>query len=232
MKTLEQDFPMPLQLAKPEAVKPKGVHRKLMQARIDLQGRQLKKSGHNKFAGYFYFELGDFLPTVQEIFSTLGLCGVISYGKDEAWLTITDMDDGSSIAVCSPMSEANLKGCFPVQSLGAVQTYLRRYLWVTAMEIVEHDALDATTGQGQKESFKSEAKSEWDKLPAETQEWMTNEAMAITVMLNDGDVAGAVSHLEGLGMDADYKIAFWSRLDSKQRSTIKKYQTEQRTKPN
>jgi hypothetical protein len=30
--------------------------------------------------------------------------------------------------------------------LGAVQTYLRRYLWTNAFEIVEHDALDATTG--------------------------------------------------------------------------------------
>jgi hypothetical protein len=27
-----------------------------------------------------------------------------------------------------------------------VQTYLRRYLWTNAFEIVEHDALDATTG--------------------------------------------------------------------------------------
>jgi hypothetical protein len=44
------------------------------------------------------------------------------------------------------MSRAELKGCHEVQNLGAVQTYLRRYLWTTAMEIVEHDALDATTG--------------------------------------------------------------------------------------
>ena len=33
-----------------------------------------------------------------------------------------------------------------MQNLGAVQTYIRRYLWVAALEIVEHDALDATTG--------------------------------------------------------------------------------------
>jgi hypothetical protein len=41
------------------------------------------------------------------------------------------------------MSEANLKGCHPVQNLGAVQTYTRRYLWVAALEIVEHDAIDS-----------------------------------------------------------------------------------------
>ncbi len=33
-----------------------------------------------------------------------------------------------------------------MQNLGAVQTYLSRYLWVSVLHIVEHDALDATTG--------------------------------------------------------------------------------------
>jgi hypothetical protein len=122
------------------------VYKKLMEARLALQGRKLNKSGHNKFAGYKYFELGDFLPTIQEIFADKGLCGVVSYLPDVAVLTITDMEDGSYIHINSPMSSAALKGCHEVQNLGAVQTYLRRYLWVTAMEIVEHDALDATTG--------------------------------------------------------------------------------------
>lgn len=122
------------------------VYKKLMAARLELQGRKLNKSGHNKFAGYKYFELGDFLPSIQEIFAKQGLCGVVSFLPDVAVLTITDMEDGSYIHINSPMSSAALKGCHEVQNLGAVQTYLRRYLWVTAMEIVEHDALDAVTG--------------------------------------------------------------------------------------
>jgi hypothetical protein len=39
-----------------------------------------------------------------------------------------------------------------------VQTYLRRYLWVTAMEIVEHDALDAVLGSDGARSAASPAK--------------------------------------------------------------------------
>ena len=139
------------------------VHRKLMAARLELQGRKLNKSGHNKFAGYKYFELGDFLPSIQEIFAQQGLCGVVSYLPDVAVLTITDMDDGTYIHVNSPMSSAALKGCHEVQNLGAVQTYLRRYLWVTAMEIVEHDALDATTGSettNAKQPFKPATKAD------------------------------------------------------------------------
>lgn len=122
------------------------VHKKLMQARIELQGTQLKKSGLNKFAGYSYFELGDFLPTIQAIFNRIGLCGVVSYNSECAQLCITDVEDGTVIIITSPMAEANLKGTHPIQNLGAVETYQRRYLWMTAMEIVEHDILDATTG--------------------------------------------------------------------------------------
>ncbi len=55
------------------------VHKKLMQARVKILDTKLEKTGHNKFAGYKYFELGDFLPPAQRIFNDLGLCGVISY---------------------------------------------------------------------------------------------------------------------------------------------------------
>jgi hypothetical protein len=120
------------------------VHKKLMQARIKLQGIELSKSGHNKFAGYKYFELGDFLPAIQQIFHDVGLCGVVSYNTEVAQLCITDTDDGTVIVITSPMAEANLKGTHPIQNLGAVETYQRRYLWMTAMEIVEHDVLDAS----------------------------------------------------------------------------------------
>lgn len=122
------------------------VHKKLMQARVTLQSTKLQKSGHNKFAQYYYFELGDFLPEIQNIFNGLGLCGVVSFTNEMATLTITDMEDGTTLNITSPMSSAALKGCHEVQNLGAVQTYLRRYLWVTAMEIVEHDALEPLTG--------------------------------------------------------------------------------------
>jgi hypothetical protein len=122
-------------------------HKKLMQARVMLQSREMKKSGHNKFAGYHYFELGDFLPHIQSIFADIGLCGVISFASDVATLTIIDADDASQLTLTCPMSSASLKGCHEVQNLGAVMTYIRRYLWTTALEIVEHDMLDATTGQ-------------------------------------------------------------------------------------
>jgi len=105
---------------------------------------ELKKTGNNKFAGYQYFELGDFLPQTQTIFNDLGLCGIVSFGETVATLKICDTESDNVIVIESPMKEANLKGCHPIQNLGAVETYTRRYLWVTAMEIVEHDAIDSS----------------------------------------------------------------------------------------
>jgi len=122
------------------------VYKKLQEARILLQNTKLNKSGKNKFAGYEYFELGDFLPQIQNICKNVGLCGVLSFNHDMAYLQINDVQDGTSVMFTSPMSSAALKGCHDVQNLGAVQTYLRRYLWTNAFEIVEHDALDATMG--------------------------------------------------------------------------------------
>lgn len=123
------------------------VYGKLQKARIKLQGMKLTKSGKNKFAGYDYFELADFLPAIQNICSEVGLCGVVSFTEHMAYLQINDTEDGTSIMFSAPMSSAALKGCHDVQNLGAVISYLRRYLWVNAFEIVEHDALDATTGK-------------------------------------------------------------------------------------
>jgi hypothetical protein len=122
------------------------VYKKLQEARILLQNTKLNKSGKNKFAGYEYFELGDFLPQIQNICKNIGLCGMVSFTATDAYLTIHETEGDGFVTFTSPMSSAALKGCHDVQNLGAVQTYLRRYLWTNAFEIVEHDALDATTG--------------------------------------------------------------------------------------
>ena len=120
------------------------VYQRLNAAREAFLSQELRKSGHNKFAGYQYFELGDFVVPALAIFKHVGLTSVISFGADQAVMRIVNTEKPEDfIEITSPMSEANLKGCHPVQNLGAVQTYTRRYLWVAALEIVEHDAIDS-----------------------------------------------------------------------------------------
>ncbi len=123
------------------------VHRKLSQARQKFHTLKLTKTGKNTFAGYSYFELGDFLIPALGVFDEVGLGGIVSFDADLAIMRITDLDNPlDTIVITSPMGSAALKGCHEVQNIGAVETYQRRYLWVAALEIVEHDALDATTG--------------------------------------------------------------------------------------
>ena len=142
------------------------IYKKLQECRVALQAENLKKSGENKYSGYTYFELGDFLPKVNELMLKNGLCSVISFTSDEAVLTIIDADKpDDKLVFTSPMSDAQLKGCHNIQNLGAVQTYLRRYLWITAMEISEHDPLDAVTGKAQtKDDTKTDYRTEIGKM--------------------------------------------------------------------
>jgi len=197
------------------------VHKKLMQARIQLQNTKLSKSGHNKFAGYQYFELGDFLPKINEIFNELGLAGIVSFTAETSSLTITDTETGKEIVITSPMAQASLKGCHEVQNLGASQTYLRRYLWVTAMEIVEHDALDATTGQ--------ETKGKGVHKPTDNQDFQPDEeerkflqSIVDTILGLDTDFEASVTYLGTQTLDADEKTYVWNLLPSNIRSGIKK----------
>jgi hypothetical protein len=196
------------------------VHKKLMQARMFLQQMSLKKSGHNKFSNYYYFELGDFLPQINEIFHGQGLCGVISYDTDYASLTITDVDDGTNIVITSPMVEANLKGAHAIQNLGAVETYQRRYLWMTAMEIVEHDALDSSAPIKEAVII-TPAQGIRDELPIEILKYLDELAVELIAICETNPKAAWV-RLEQENLEADQKVALWGLMPSNIRSAIKK----------
>ena len=200
-----------------------GVHKKLMAARMSLQEAPLKKSGHNKFAGYSYFELGDFIPTITEIFYNIGLCGVVSFDKELATLCITDTEDGSQIVLTSPMADANLKGCHPIQNLGAVETYTRRYLWVSAMEIVEHDALDSSppVKEEKQAPIITPTQGAMDTIPEDEQNYLRELAMELIAICENEEPKTAWVKLEKENLDSEQKVALWTLLPSKVRSALK-----------
>jgi len=175
------------------------VHKKLMAARVALQAKSIKKSGQNTFSKYSYFELGDFLPAIQTIFNEVGICGVISYTKELATLTITDVSDGTVVVITSPMAEANLKGNHEIQNLGAVETYQRRYLWMTAMEIVEHDILDSGREKDVKEDPVEVKKDPIKPMEGKLGPWQLKVTPAPG---NDVEVwLGLVEEMSEIGLD-------------------------------
>jgi hypothetical protein len=199
------------------------VYTKLNHARERFHSRQLKKSGHNKFANYYYFELGDFVIPALEIFKDVGLTSVISFTKDYADMRIVNTDKPEEvITITSPMSTAALKGCHEVQNLGAVQTYLRRYLWVAALEIVEHDALDATTGRKGDAPIVTPKGNVGDDLPEEEKEFLREMAASCEDLVNQDKATEAANMVDEAALEADQKVWLWGQLTAKTRAAIKK----------
>lgn len=185
--------------------------KKLMQARIALQGKEMKKSGENKFAGYKYFELGDFIPHTMQIFAELDLASVVTFTDTTATLTITDCEDSTTVVITSPVAEASLKGAHAIQNLGAAQSYLRRYLWLCAMEIVEHDAVDGS--EPEKKADKPEPKPKPPNIDKKPGDWQMGVRLK-----PDGDLSdwlmvinAAASTAIGMAESADDIMAIFRR---------------------
>lgn len=202
------------------------VHTKLVNARKIFHAKKLKKTGHNKFAGYDYFELGDFLIPALESMDECGLNAFISFDETMAKLTIVNCEKPEEqILITSPMSTCEMKGLHKVQQLGAVQTYLRRYLWVAALEIVEHDALDATTGLGQPKDVKKMGglSGIGDDLSQDWKDYLEDLAKTVTDLVTKGDLDGAnfARHQEPLD---DTQTLYMERfLASGVRSALRKH---------
>jgi hypothetical protein len=203
------------------------VYSKLQKARVLLQEQPLKKSGFNSYAGFKYWELSDFLPSVNTIFDNLGLCSVFSIHEEVATIRIIDTEFGGTIFFRSPTADASNEKSKapPIQSLGSMHSYLRRYLYLNALELIENDVVDATIGKDEPKSAKPVTVDVYDSMDDETKEWLEKAAMEVRLLVQKDDMLGALQYINLQEFDADTKTAFWSRLDSKERGAIKKFST-------
>lgn len=116
------------------------IFEKMQKAKVELQKKDLKKTGENKFSNYKYYELGDFMPAVNEICLELKLFTQVNFNKENAVLTIVNAEKtDEKLEYFSEMVKITLKGCNEIQALGGIQTYQRRYLYMNAFEISEND---------------------------------------------------------------------------------------------
>lgn len=133
---------------KEEDIKKLNIYEKLQKCRMELNKKKLTKSGHNKYSDYKYFELSDFLPTVNELFFQNKLSSEFNIYDKVAILKIIDTEDNKSQIVFKiPVADVNIKGSSPIQALGGQLTYLRRYLYINALEIAENDMVDSQSGK-------------------------------------------------------------------------------------
>lgn len=131
------------------------IYEKIQKVKQELAERELKKSGENKFSGFKYYELGDFMPSIIELCNKYQLFTQVTFTNEEGILLLVDADASNAIKLengeldyrcikyTSPMRDLELKGANAIQALGGVQTYLRRYLYMNTFDIVEADMFDS-----------------------------------------------------------------------------------------
>ena len=138
------------------------IYQKIQAVKKELSERALKKSGENKFSGFKYYELGDFLPSIIELCAKYGLFTQITFTEDKGILNIVDcnaevVQEGTPseyriVQYESPLKELELKGANAIQALGGAETYLRRYLYMNAFDIVEADMFDSAEFEKKKKA--------------------------------------------------------------------------------
>lgn len=133
----------------------KNLFQKINEVKTELLTANLKKSWKNKFAGYEYFELSDFLPFIVQACNKIWIFTSVSFTEEVATLKVVNCENPAQfIEITSPMKELELKGCNQIQALGWVETYQRRYLYMSLFDIVENDMFDSTTTEEKKVEIK------------------------------------------------------------------------------
>lgn len=157
------------------------IYQKIQLVKLELAQRELKKSGENKFSGFKYYELGDILPSIIELCNKHDLFTQITFTETQGVLNIIDCapekndNDNAEYRVVqytSPLKDLELKGANAIQALGGVETYLRRYLYMNAFDIVEADMFDSADFEKKKRQ-KAE-KGELEKMVGECKKAFKN----------------------------------------------------------
>ena len=186
------------------------VYTKLNKARMMMQGKGLRQTGVNGYANYKFFELKEILPASNEICDAINAT-IYTQFDEKAHLFFVDIESGGVIEFTLPMSSANLKGCHEVQNLGAVQTYLKRYLYQNCYELSESDALDMTMNPNdrpKKAETKSEPKPEVSfKTKAEAELIVKKfEGLASENYIKPESLENMHRAYEGLKTESDYQM--------------------------
>ena len=129
---------------------PSNVYQKLIEARERFLVSDINQSGKNMQLSFKYFELKDIVPTVTHIFKELGLLAVARFTDTVATLTIVNTENPEeTIEFPVPfnqiqpiVSNAGKQVTNDMQALGSSITYMRRYLYLIAMDICVNDEIE------------------------------------------------------------------------------------------
>ena len=154
------------------------IYQKLLKARAMFLEADVKKTGKNMHLSFKYFELEDIVPTATRIFGEVGIVPVVNFTADTATMTIVNTDDPEeSICFVSPfnqiapiVSNTGKQATNEMMALGSSITYMRRYLYMIALDICESDGIDADAGKPVSAPAPAEAAPKAPTTPQQRQE--------------------------------------------------------------
>jgi hypothetical protein len=124
------------------------IYEKIQTAKKMLSNENIKKSGLNEYSNFEYYELSDFMPEIIKIFDELKLFSKVTFTNETAVLKIINTENPAEFEeYMSPMKDLEIKGANKIQCLGGVETYQRRYLYMSALDITENDMFDPKSGE-------------------------------------------------------------------------------------
>lgn len=131
------------------------VYEKLLTARAKFLEADVQKTGKNMHLSFKYFELDDIVPTATRIFSEVGIVPLVSFTSDVAKMDIvntTNPDEVISFVapfnqIAPIVSNSGKQATNEMQALGSSITYMRRYLYMIALDICESDDFDGNVGK-------------------------------------------------------------------------------------
>ena len=143
---------MATETKKPETL---NVYQKLLKARAMFLESDTQKTGKNMHLSFKYFELEDIVPTAIRIFSEVGLISIVNFTSEMAYLTVRNTEaPEEAIDFTAPfnqiapiVSNTGKQATNEMQALGSSITYMRRYLYMIALDICESDSIDANVGK-------------------------------------------------------------------------------------
>ena len=135
--------------------KTENVYQKLIKVREQFLNADVQKTGKNMHLSFKYFELDDIVPTATRIFSEIGLVPIVNFTADVATMTVVNTDNPEdTVAFIAPfnqiapiVSNTGKQATNEMQALGSSITYMRRYLYMMALDICESDSIDANIGK-------------------------------------------------------------------------------------
>lgn len=146
----------------------KKLNESIIEIRVKLQNAKLKKSGKNKFAGFDYFELADFLPKLNELmleekvndrFYIKDNLATLELQKDDEINTYTmpfvmfdtpltfKKDKNGNFIKDKNEEYLQVPSMQDIQYLGALNTYYKRYLYLNAFGITDGEVIDSMNNE-------------------------------------------------------------------------------------